>query len=606
MSRTHLAATAVLFGLIGWAYHPSAGHGPRGDQWCFLLDTIDQEGFLETLARTYSYNRTRVVAPGDYQLFRPVLFALLSLEKALFGTNFAAWQWVGVGLHCLAVYLLLRILLLVHDMLVPAGGPFTEGGLLRALAYGLALFFGLNCAVVEMVIWSHINGYLLFVVFALGALLLALKLLAEPDASPLRRRLLLSGAFLLVLAGAFTYEIGQFYGVAVGAVLGAAAWRGGRPGRACLLFALFAAVLPLYQGINYLDRLAHPGAWDESMSAIAEKAVSAQSLEHARRYVLYTVTQPFFPSLMGWEFRARVVIPEPALTWENLRGGGWPVFSSLAVLAIGAVLAVRGLYHLTRERGKAGRLLVVLLPLSLFVLHATVTVLGRMNLRPSPVTLSSNSYYAYLPLLAVLASLYVVWTWAASGTARRALVVAAYLPLLAGLAVLSVFGGLKTRAVNVQVKNALRPLRIMTKTLDELVRRHGAEPGFSFALDGPACAAQELFYGVPLPVILFKRYLNNHDPRYLVTLKGGKLVAAPADGLHRKGASGQIVADLVRVDTFFNFFFFDGWYYGVPIEQGYFRPERAGDPSVIKDRTLEGVRRQVPGKLAALGLSKLH
>src|SRR6202035_1222165 len=143
--------------------------------------------------------------------------------------------------------------------------------LLLWLAYGLALFFGLNFAVVEMVIWSHINGYLLVIVFALAATLLSFQIHTQGDASPARRRLLVAGTFLFLLLSAFTYELGQFLAVLAGAVVGLSAWRYGRPGRGLALFLMFASVLPLYQGANFLDQTVHPFTTDENFTSVLER-----------------------------------------------------------------------------------------------------------------------------------------------------------------------------------------------------------------------------------------------------------------------------------------------------------------------------------------------
>src|SRR5271165_4531717 len=88
----HAAATALLFGVILWAYHPSLDHMHRSDQWCFLLENIDNDSFPTILAHSYSFSRTRKLSPGDYPLFRPIMFALLSAEKGLFGNHFVLWQ----------------------------------------------------------------------------------------------------------------------------------------------------------------------------------------------------------------------------------------------------------------------------------------------------------------------------------------------------------------------------------------------------------------------------------------------------------------------------------------------------------------------------------
>src|SRR5947209_4891627 len=84
----------VLFGLVWLAYAPSLQQMPRADQWCYLLDTKDCYSFGDLLRASYSYSRTRKVFPGDSELFRPVLFSLLAVEKYWLETAFAAMQAV--------------------------------------------------------------------------------------------------------------------------------------------------------------------------------------------------------------------------------------------------------------------------------------------------------------------------------------------------------------------------------------------------------------------------------------------------------------------------------------------------------------------------------
>jgi hypothetical protein len=601
------ALVAVLFLIMGMAYHPSVGHGPRDDQWCFLLDTIDQHGFLDTLSHSYSYNRTRAVAPGDYQLFRPVLFALLSAEKALFGNHFAWWQWVGIGLHGAAVFLFLQILLLAYRCLpleTARDGSlrswFTERRLLHALAYVLALFFGLNFAGVEMVIWSHINGYLLFIVLILGAVFLVLKVVVAPRAAGQRTRVQVAGAYGLLLVSAFTYELGQFLAVLVGAVLGLSTYRNGRPAYAVAWFLLFASVLPLYQAVNLLDRAAHPRAWDATMTGVATRALSLRSVENTGRYLLYTTVQPFFPSCATWVPEKRVVITEPATFWEKYAQPDPVLLASLGVLGAGLWLTGRGLAQFANVAGRLVRLVMVLLPLSLLALHALVTVLGRMNLRSNPWVLSGNSYYTYLPLLGLLASLYVVWTWAAPRTTRPGSlgVLGCHAILVLGLVVLSVVSGTQVYAINVAEKNQLRPLRIATNIVQEFIDCHQAEPDFSIAFDGSVCASVQTFYGIPFPLILFKRYVNNDNPRYVFTMAGGKIVPRAGPGLLGGERRSPLFPDVVQVDTFYSFFHFDGWFYGVQYWDGYYRPDRMEYAYLIKARTLDDARRQVAEKLA--------
>src|SRR3990167_5720492 len=103
--------------LIAIFYYPSLSHLPRSDHWAYLVDTLEQDGVWDTLKHTYTYNRTRLMAPGDTALFRPVLFFVLALEKGLFGNHFQYIQATGILLHILVIFLLIIILNQIRGLL---------------------------------------------------------------------------------------------------------------------------------------------------------------------------------------------------------------------------------------------------------------------------------------------------------------------------------------------------------------------------------------------------------------------------------------------------------------------------------------------------------
>src|SRR3954449_4524578 len=85
----HLLLIAILLAATAVTFAPSLRHVPRADQWAFLIDAMDAKGFWELASQTWSYNRTRLICPGDTDLYRPILFLLLAAEKEAFGSDFA-------------------------------------------------------------------------------------------------------------------------------------------------------------------------------------------------------------------------------------------------------------------------------------------------------------------------------------------------------------------------------------------------------------------------------------------------------------------------------------------------------------------------------------
>src|SRR5262249_221843 len=186
-----------------------------------------------------SSTRPRGSAPGDTDLFRPVLFALLSAEKVVFGPDLGGPQVIGILLHCIVCLLLLTLFRQIVNL---CDGSSDKGESpprpIAASLFPFALtgFFALNPGVQELVIWTHLHGYLLFLVFLLGSLALLIRHASGPAAGKLRSPCLW-GSWVLALLAAFTYELGQCYAVLAGLFLAAAwcptsGWRrgGGRGG----------------------------------------------------------------------------------------------------------------------------------------------------------------------------------------------------------------------------------------------------------------------------------------------------------------------------------------------------------------------------------------
>jgi hypothetical protein len=584
---------------IWLAYAPSLRHMPRCDQWSYLIDTMGRRGFADTFGHTYSYNRTRVDSPGDTDLFRPVLFALLAAEKDWFGNDFALAQAVGIGLHCGVVLLLLNILL----ALTPAadvGWPAVRiAG--RLLPYAVCLFFALNVSVMEMVVWSHINGYLLFLNFLLGSVLLLLRAIDAPSSAG-RRRLCLVGGWLLALAAAFTYELGQFYALLAGVCLACTAAGGrGLAARAATV-AVFALIPAFYQGANYADQLAHTGKFpQEHLGAkILEQAVSGQTLEHAVRFARYTVLQPFFPSLVNPSPGDRIGIDELG-PGELFSQPGGAVALSWTVVGVCLLSTLVGLR--TPGTGAGGRRgITFAIGSGLFLLYAALSVLGRMNMRPGPIILSSNSYYAYLSLLFLLLTLAGLWQAPVPGQARAsgAITCVCQSLLVVGLVLLSVEGARQVHTVNEQEAALLQPLRATVVAVQGFIDRHRHEGRLRVAFDLDNSDGIDVYHGIPITTILFHEWIDNADPSYVLRLRESQVHAIP-QGAYRQAHPGcrpQLFPDLIQPGSYYNIFFYDGWYYGVFHWDGYYAPSRSNFACLIKDRTLAGALGQQSEKLA--------
>lgn len=99
-----------------------------------------------------SYPKTKIYFQSDTLFYRPLMFALLGLEKWLFEAHHIPWQVVNLLLHLAVVFCLYRLLLKIKP---------------NIYAWLLTFLFSVWFIFLEIVIWSHIGMYLLFSMFVL-------------------------------------------------------------------------------------------------------------------------------------------------------------------------------------------------------------------------------------------------------------------------------------------------------------------------------------------------------------------------------------------------------------------------------------------------------
>ncbi|AWM36539.1 hypothetical protein GobsT_56490 [Gemmata obscuriglobus] len=516
-----LAFLAVLFAFVTVAYGPSLRHPPRADQWCYLADTVNDHTFRDTFRHTYSYNRTRLVAPGDTDLFRPVLFALLAAEKAALGGHFDYVQALGVGFHGAICVLLLVVLRQTAGLVRPPESK-KEVGTSGSdwLMYGTVAFFALNPCVQELVIWGHLHGYLLFLLFLLGSISCVLRYAARGRAGK-DVQWPLYGAWVLAALSAFTYELGQVYAVLAGLVLAAeAAPRVGKP-QAFGTFAAFAAVLIGYQLANHIDQNVHQGQYqpENLHAAIVKEAATPATLTHSARYGVFTAVQPFFPSLVQTFYGGqRLQVLETVWTGSRLRVLTPTLAVSYATLLAGTVLGAAGLWRVGQSRAR----LICALPVALYAVYAAMNVLGRMNMRPHSWILSGNSYYTYFALLFALLAASAAWhaTGAWAVNVRKG--------LAAGLVALAALGAEQVWQANTMVAREEREWTRALRAVQKFVDAHEDEPGFSFEIDYPSSDPVPVVHGERITRLVFAEWMSAPQPRYRIAIREGKAVPQPA------------------------------------------------------------------------------
>lgn len=174
----------LWLGVIICIYWPSIIVLPKRDHAVFMMGrhlvASDFDWFLNAL----SYNRTRLLQPGDYFAFRPVHMAILAVGDILARTNFVVQGLINCAILATAATMFCHV-------------ARRMAGILPACA--LTLLWVSQLAGVEIVLWQHINPYLL----APACMFVALSQIAFGEWSV--RKAALAGFFMFLAC--LTHEL---------------------------------------------------------------------------------------------------------------------------------------------------------------------------------------------------------------------------------------------------------------------------------------------------------------------------------------------------------------------------------------------------------------
>jgi hypothetical protein len=393
MVRTGVPPLLVL-ALVALVYFDALWGPPRADQLIYLYEAAQLPSLGDLVLSSPSWNRS--VSVGDHALYRPILYLFLAAQYAVFGRNSYLWQGTSLVLHALQCVLLLRLL-----QYCSARTPVRN-------AVTVALFSVLQIAA-ESVIWHHVNGYLLFGVLATLSLQ---QLLIHVDRHDARHARL---AFLFALAATFVYEAGLIYCVLVagGLVFGIARGHATRPEdpasrrrEAGRLALAFAGIIVLYLAASAGDFLARFSSPDRSDAHLPSAGDIPTGLSHAVSQSAFWLGGAILPTMYELVPSYRMlfvgfVAPTSVAGLTNLLG--------VAALVVGAggLLAMRRAIPRGLAYGVALGLVYVLA-------YSTLVAFGRSVPRGLSYTLRANLHYAYLTVLAVIASVALA-SWLAGG-----------------------------------------------------------------------------------------------------------------------------------------------------------------------------------------------
>ncbi len=555
---------AIVLGLLVLAaYAPSIKHLHRSDQWWYLLDMNKADSFVDIWLKSYSYNRTRTFRTGDTGLFRPALFTLLAFESKVYKVAFTTlWQLTGIGLHLILCSLLYRLLVQLQPRVKES---YSLLG--RMIPASIILFFALNLNSMELVIWSHLNGYILFLVFMVGSLIAFLKY----DRTHQIKYLIL--AWVLALLSAFTYELGQIF---AGALAIFYLLLGHQSFQTRLKVCLFLLVIPVvYQVTNRIDYSYHLARGHfvpdgRGMTDMLGSLVSMATVTNTIHFLEFSVMKPYLPALTEVATGDRLLINElylPSTGGFILSIPSYILFGAWLFLMVFDSGYIFARYAEPKQRIK----LVFALALSgAFIAYAGVIVLGRMNVGIYGPELGGNTYYAYMSLVIWIILSFLLWTFTPVEIIRNVFYTRSSRLLMSFLLLVLLLtvetNGLKIYRVNQAFADLVKMRRNQIETITRFVAEHKQEPDFGLAPLPDGDFSMSLFgadFEVAYPIILFKDYIDLYSPTYLLTTEDSEVVFIPAED-YPPGDNQPVYPEVIETQECFIIVYFHDQYWAVP------------------------------------------
>jgi hypothetical protein len=460
MSQKRLLGFLVIAIFTILVYYPSLWHVARSDQIVYFFVTANKHDWASLALSCFDINRWGIYAPGDQKLFRPLLFFFLGTEKYLFHYNFWAWQATGVFLHLMVVWFLMKLLW----QMVPG-----------RVAFACTLFFAVLFMNMEMVIWTHINSYLIFVIALLMVLDRVYACMNTDNDDQGKNMLIIALCFLI--AG-FIYETSNIFAIVVAAFL------------MKKRYSWIILVSPvLFFILDVMSLKAHHIVSDMKAPDLG------QGVNHVMVAWGFWIYSALWPWLLHMYFDTRNMLTEASFN---------PVFSYGAVI-MALILTAFG----CRRLGPSKRNFIFLIVIMLFF-YALVIVIGRGQGNSISVLLTRNIhyYYPFWALLMIVAGILI-------GAVQNQKFQTALVVILVGL---SIMNGMRLYQVNdIQARGSL-PSILLVRSVERLIEEKKSGKDFSFYVSPnyPGNYAYADIYGRKSSFIgmLFPQYYKENMPKY--------------------------------------------------------------------------------------------
>ena len=509
-------------------YWPSLFHMPRSDQWWYLLNTAGKDNFFVLARDYYSYNRVKVFLPQDVMSFSPLWFIFCALEKSLFGNNFVLWQATGIVLHLAALWLLFSLVDKLQRSL-PIAVVFT-------------LFFSFIFGAQEMVIWHHINPYLIFYIFVL----LVFHQVHDYDISRKNEVWRIAVIFFTVLFAVFIRELGLVLAILV---FGFMLYRHKKNPYKYKIWFVVLCLVPviLYLTADYYDYISrnltekYPAIFlnggPSYLSSMGTAAYFFKLFGVSLHVLVCLVFIPLFPAFWFCD-------PLPRLTL-HADLAGLSLFTYISSLLIFGLLLLFFVGAISFKAAFKNRLIVIF---SLITLCSHILIAGITRFMRGGITewISTNVYYFYevwgflVIILALLVDRDRITGWA-KGT--KIFFAAVFI-------VATFYSGWRVYSMNMQYKNVYAAEQRFMSDLSFFVSRHRAEKDFSFMIIPPAAGDVMLFatyyertpdgsflqkgYYRYASNLLFTKYINEKNPKYIVEYRPGMGVVSVKNTFRKK------------------------------------------------------------------------
>lgn len=479
-----------------FVFYPSFAHTFRADQIVYFANTREHSDVFSLCKDYYAYPLVRYYEPGDAFLFRPLVFILIGFEKGVFNMHYAYWHVLGFLLHMLTVWFLFRIL---YD--------------LKAGMYGFlgALLYSCCYTNVEMVIWEHINGYMLF-----NALLMGSFFYFKRSFDDVKYQNDIYMASFLLIVCSFLHEWGSLFAVMFAICFYFKNIEAGRleDNKKTWLFILPGAFYALTYGL--VDLHYKSGIFSKNQTDQLAKVTQFPNLLH----VVKVVPQFFYHLMYGGLFPSRfegilnnmdrlVFIDNPMVSTEYL-------LNLIAVCGV-VFLIFQGFSKLVTAHHKF--LLLLLTGMTGCIL---ITLpLMRLPTHGVEYVFQISSYYGYMFWSFILVVIFMMVDW--SNAKLQSKTPLKYLAVFS-LIVLISLNAFQTWKLNQSIKTSRAGLRQYIDEFNNFIVKHGSEKGFSFYVKDDQLimlthkikgSMKEETDQLDLASIFYYPYYNAQNPKYI-------------------------------------------------------------------------------------------